>query len=304
MTRSVFAVAVVVSLTTSGAAQVPSFKTGVDAVQVDVAVTRGGRSVTGLAAADFNLRDSGVLQHIDAIALENVPLHLVLALDTSSSVRGEPLMRLKEAARAAAASLRPDDRVALLTFSHVIERRLGFSADTESLDHAIADIEAGGATALHDAASAALALRTGGEGRMLVLLFTDGFDTASWLNPLAVIEQARRSDVVVEAVRLPEMRDRAAPILPAQARRWFLEEPQLFRREFLQALADETGGDVIVATGHRDLTNVFQDIVSAFKSRYVLSYAPKGVLPSGWHPIEVRLTHARGDVRARRGYTR
>lgn len=38
-----------------------TFRAGTDAVQVDVLVTRGDRPVAGLTAADFELRDNGVV---------------------------------------------------------------------------------------------------------------------------------------------------------------------------------------------------------------------------------------------------
>jgi VWFA-related protein len=301
---------VIVALASGAAGQQPVFKARVDAVRVDVLVTRGGKPVAGLTTADFELRDSGVPQQIDVLSLEEVPLHLLLALDTSSSLTGQPIEHLKAAARAAVASLRPDDRAALVTFSHAVQKQVPWSADTAAIRTAIDAVTAAGATALTDAAFAALGLREGVEGRMLALLFSDGFDTASWLDPLAVIEQARRSDLVIDAVSLSMVPEavtafrRRPGMTPADVRRWFLAEPQLFRTEFLAALADETGGEVVVANRSSDLQAVFVKIVSSFKTRYVLTYSPNNVAPSGWHPIEVRLKNKKGDVRARRGYTR
>lgn len=299
-----------VMLAACAAAQPPFFKARVDAVRVDVLVTRGGKPVAGLTTADFELRDSGVPQQIDVLSLEEVPLHLLLALDTSSSLNGQPIEHLKAAARAAVASLRPDDRAALVTFSHAVQKKVPWSADTAAIRTAIDGVTSAGATALTDAAFAALGLREAVEGRMLALLFSDGFDTASWLDPLAVIEQARRSDLVIDAVSLSMVPEavtafrRRPGVTPADVRRWFLAEPQLFRTEFLGALADETGGEVVVANRSSDLQAVFVKIVSTFKTRYVLTYSPNNVAPSGWHPIEVRLKNKKGDLRARRGYTR
>jgi Ca-activated chloride channel homolog len=299
------------SLMTVATAQQPAFKSGVDAVRVDVGVTRGGRAVTGLTTANFELRDSGVPQQIAALSVEDAPLDLVFVLDTSFSVRGAALQHLKEAAHAAVASLRASDRAALLTFSHLLERHVPLSGDSDAIDRAIDRLDADGATALNDAAFAAIALPSDAERRKLVVLFTDGFDTASWLSPLAVIERAHRSDVVVDAVLLdqpvlgsPQRGLRDGSALPGQRRRWFLEEPQLFRQEFVWALADETGGDVVIANRSGDLSGAFVRIISAFRTRYVLSYSPASVPLSGWHPIDVQLKGAKGNVRARRGYAR
>ena len=128
----------VVAALAAGAAgqQPPIFKTGVDAVRVDVLATNGRQPLVGLTAEDFELRDAGVRQQIEAVSLEEVPLHLLLVLDTSSSVRGEPLEHLKEAAHAAVASLRPTDRAALIAFSHVIQLQIPFTADTAAIARA------------------------------------------------------------------------------------------------------------------------------------------------------------------------
>jgi hypothetical protein len=64
------------------------------------------------------------------------------------------------------------------------------------------------------------------------------------------------------------------PNAAERMRRWFLLEPQLFRQQFLPALADETGGELIVASRSGDLRAVFTKIVAAFKTRYILRYSP------------------------------
>jgi Ca-activated chloride channel homolog len=296
----------------------PTFTSHADAVQVDVLASHRGRPIPGLTAVDFDLFDSGVRQRVEAVALEELPLHLLLLLDTSTSVAGEPLAHLKEAAHTAIAGMRPADRVALMIFSHALQLVFPWSANARAMDGAIDRVNAEGATALYDALSAAFAMREAVEGRMLILLFTDGMDTTSWLSGPAIIDQARRSDVVIDAVRFqpkegpgPPLRgpsrsgaSRYPPALAAQRRRWFLEEPSLMWAEFLPALADETGGEVLVAHESGDLRAAFTKIIASFRTRYVLVYSPRDVPPSGWHPIDVRLKNHRGEVRARRGYLR
>jgi VWFA-related protein len=294
-------------------AQTPSFRAGVDAVQVDVVVTREGRLVEGLQASDFELRDSGVSQQLDLLTYGDAPVQLLLALDTSSSLRGEALEHLKQAARAAVDALRPEDRVAFLTFSHEVALRVPWNADRAEVLEAIDEVEANGATALHDAAFAAIASRRPGDGRVLVLLFSDGIDTASWLGPLRVVEQAQRADIVISAVQLQPLGDsgrslpgraRVGPLPPGALRREFLSEPSLFRQEFLAAITDETGGDLLTTRNTEELRAAFVSSVARFKTRYVLTYSPTNVPEAGWHPIEVRLKTQRGEVRARRGYLR
>lgn len=290
------AVAVAAALGMAVQAQRPAFRAGVDAVRVDVQVTRDGHPVPNLRTADFELRDSGVVQKIQAVSLEQQPIDVLFALDTSASMIGEPLQRLKEAAHAAIGTLDDNDRVALLTFTQSLVRPLDWTSDRGAANAAVDRLTASGTTSLEDAAFAGFTFQQRARGRMLELVFTDGLDTASWLDPLRILDAARRSDLVVDGVLL-------GPVPPDSGRRWFADAPMPFREAFLPALVTDTGGDLLAA-GQNDLKDTFVRIIQLFKTRYVLSYAPESVPDTGWHPIEVRLTHAKGDVHARRGYQR
>jgi VWFA-related protein len=284
------------------------FRSGVDAVRVDVLVADGNRPVGGLTADDFELRDSGVRQRIEAIDLGGVPLSVVLALDTSESVWGQPLQHLKEAASAVVGLLTTNDRAAVLNFSRALQLKTSWTSDRAQLNAAVSAAQATGATSLHDAAYAALTLRDDRPGRALVLIFSDGDDTASWLSGQSVVEIARRNDAVVYSVGLrqpgvhrPGYRvdflsgvQPPIPNVPAP----MLMEP------FLSALSKETGGKYIDAQQSDRLRETFVTIVTEFRSRYLLTYTPQGVDAGGWHPIDVRLKSKKGRITARRGYMR
>jgi Ca-activated chloride channel family protein len=273
------------------------FRSNADAVRVDVQVRRGGRPVAGLTAADFELRDTSVVQQIEAVAIEDVPVTLFLALDTSSSVKGDMLQRLKAAARAALGALRADDSAALLTFSQQIDRPAKPTSDRNAVTAAIDRMAAEGSTALRDAIFAATALREYAPGRVILLVFTDGLDTASWLDTPAVIEAALRSDMVVYGVTTqPPPKDYEMDM--------YRDDPDLYRSPFIADLTERTGGELIQVKSGADLAGTFVKIVADFKSRYLLTYSPKNVPAGGWHPIEVKLKNRRGDVTARRGYWR
>src|SRR5688500_19841367 len=83
----------------------PRFPTGVEAIRVDVLVTDDGRPVAGLGPGDFEVRDNGVVQDVAFVRSEKLPVNLILALDASASVSGEPLDRLRSAGRALLARL-------------------------------------------------------------------------------------------------------------------------------------------------------------------------------------------------------
>lgn len=286
LAAAAFALAAAVSTL---AAQPTVFRASVDLVRVDVLATNRGRPVTGLRAADFEVRDNGVAQRVLDVSLEEVPMGVTLALDVSGSVQGAQVEQLTVAARTLIAGLRPDDAIALLAF----ERRVSLVVDRTHRHQRVASVigllETGGGTSLRDTTYSALTLRDPSDQRAFAVVFTDGHDTGSWLRAGAVFEAARRSDVVVYGVQT-RGRDTGRLVLRPRGRRTFLEE-----------IATETGGRVLDAQW-AELERVFREIVAEFRQRYVLSYEPTGVDRGGWHTLDVRLKGRRGDVTARRGY--
>ena len=282
-----------------------TFRSGAEAVAVDALVMDGRRPVGGLTASDFELRDRGVVQSIDSVAFEDVPLNVLLALDTSKSLEGPPLEELKLAAVAVVRLLRPDNRAALITFNDYVTLRAGWTGEIRQLETAIRQTEAAGNTALYDAAYSSLTLRHTRPGRTLALLFSDGDDTASWLPGDTVMEIARRNEVVVYAVEKPigfwrpgfrlDFHSGLQTGTPNVLR-------QALRERFLPALSLETGGQYLRATRPGSLRATFVRIIEESRTRYLLTYTPRGVDAGGWHPLEVKLKGRRGTVTARRGY--
>lgn len=303
-----------------------TFRVAVDGVRVDVLVVDGSTPVMGLTSDNFELRDSGVAQHIEAVGIEDVPLSVMLAFDTSKSVDGLPLTHLKEAATAVVRLLGPGDRAALMTFTGALSLQSPWTSDHKALEAGIEATEASGSTTLHDAAYAALTLRDSQPGRPLVLIFSDGADTASWLPGQNVIDIAQRNEAVVYAVTLNGQaivtQRSVGPLGPstptsvAVASGYRLDfrsglqdtirdaPTATLLEPFLDALANETGGKVINAERSDRLRDTFVQIVREFRSRYLLTYTPRGVDAGGWHPLEVKLKGRRGKVTARRGYLR
>jgi VWFA-related protein len=279
-------------------AQTSRFKSSVAAVRVDALVTDGKRPVTGLTAANFELRDNGVPQKISDVHHEILPLNVICVLDVSGSVEGTPLAQLKEGLRALVDALEPRDRAALVTFAGRLELHTALTGDHDRLRALIDEVKAGGSTSLFDAVFAGLALREADDGRALLLLFSDGRDTSSWLSARSVINAARRTDAVIYPVTLrmvlPRVTASGRPVSPQRQ-----AEPS---ERLLDMLAEDTGGRVVYASGESALRATFLEALQEFRQRYVLSYEPSGVSGTGWHSIEVTLRGKSGDVRARRGY--
>ena len=125
MTRRLAVALIAAALLLSGpvlASQKRSFSSGTLGVRVDVLVTDGRNPVGGLTAADFELRDNGVVQTIDLVDTSDIPINAVLALDTSASIQGQRQKDLIAASQALLDGLKPIDRAALATFSHAVAR--------------------------------------------------------------------------------------------------------------------------------------------------------------------------------------
>ncbi|MDQ3170597.1 MAG: VWA domain-containing protein [Acidobacteriota bacterium] len=267
------------ALTPALFAQQATFSSRAEAVRVDVSVTQRGRPVAGLTAADFEVFDNGVRQALLLVDTEDIPVDLVMALDTSGSVTGDRLEDLRGASQTALGFLTARDRAGLLTFSEEVTLRTPLTADVDALRAALDMPFAGGRTALIDAAYASLVQADGGAGRALAIMFSDGVDTASWLRAEDVIETAKRLDVVMFGIST------GAP-----------------KRNVLDELADASGGDLIRIESTRELTAALRKLMTEFRQRYLLSYTPEGVARGGWHKIDVRVKRRGMSVKARAGY--
>ena len=258
--------------------QAPTFSAGISQVRVDALVTDRGRVVRGLQPSDFEVLDNGVPQSVELVTFEQVPLNVVLALDSSESVSGERLEHLRGAAHSLVEGLTGRDQGALVTFSHTVRRQEGLTSNVALLQTAIDRVQPEGKTALIDGAYAALMLGSSNVGRSLVILFSDGFDTASWLTAASVLGSARRADAVVYGVSARG----AAP--------------------FLRDLSEATGGSSFEVDSTKGLRAQFTAILEEFRQRYLVSYSPQGVSKDGWHRLEVRVKGRRATVKARAGY--
>ena len=123
-------------------------------VRVDLLVMDGTKPVAGLTARDFELRDNGVLQRVDVVDAVDVPINVVLALDTSASIRGRRLTDLIAAGDAILDGLKPVDRAAIVTFNHAVTLALQLSADLVEARAALRAIDPGGRTSVMDGVSA------------------------------------------------------------------------------------------------------------------------------------------------------
>jgi VWFA-related protein len=309
--RRLLTAAVLCATIASGAAQV--FRSGVDGVSVVVSVRQGNKPVGGLTAADFQLTDNGVAQTITSVSAERVPLDLTLLLDSSSSVDGPQLARLKKAVLDTADLLRPDDRMRLIAVSQVLHEVFAFQPRSAAMP--LDGLRAEGATSLYDGMAATMMRPADAGRRQLVVAFTDGRDSTSIVDEKTAHEIARRSDAVVSIV---------VPVDAAQS----IGGRRLAQRNTVDSLSGAenlsvngrgtgpdgvptaltqlvvpTGGLVIPLGTNESISRVFKTTLEDFRASYVLQYTAAGVPAEGWHELSVTVKKRGGyDIRARKGY--
>lgn len=260
--------------------QTQVFQARAEGVLVDVEVTRGGYPVGGLKPSDFELRDEGVPQTFEMLASADAPINAVLALDVSASTQGARLADLVAASRLLIDGLRPGDHVGLTTFNEHVTPPVPLTTDFDVVRSALERLTPAGDTALLDGVYAGLLSTQRAVGASLVVAYTDGADTASWLQPDEVLDAAKRLDAVLDAV------------VVKSSHQW----------TGLKEVIRMTGGEAFEINSTSGLSGQFARILRNFRSRYQLTFVPRNVPVGGFHRLEVSVRGSGLTVHSRAGY--
>jgi Ca-activated chloride channel homolog len=261
-------------------------------LQFSVADERG-RLVTSLAAGDFRVIDNQLtVQRIrQFLRLDNLPLQLGILLDVSDSVQ-KNIVREKLATQLFVQQvLRPQtDRAFLMAFARDVQLWQSSTGEPAELHSAVEQIhQPGGATNLYDGLFSAclnqFPQRNEGEaGQRVLVLFSDGEDTGSLHGLSETIALAQRSEVQIFAL---SVHPRRKPT-PGD--------------EILQRLAEETGGQLYVASSDKDFSAAFSAMEQQMRIQYSVSFQPQQDT-RGFHALRLELTGPTNlRVRARQGY--
>jgi Ca-activated chloride channel family protein len=267
-----------------GRAQVAQFSVGVQLVEVYTTVTDAdGRLLKGLDRADFIVEEDGRPQSISAFAAGEFPLTIVLGVDRSWSMAGEPLRLAQRASEAFLGKLRPEDRSMVVAIGSDAEVIAPLSTDRAAQIRAVAALDPWSTTALHDAIIVALDRLEPERGRQALVVFSDGVDRYSEAPASAVLERARRSQALIYPIMLGRTRSPLAA-----------------------ELAVATGGRSFLLRDARGLDDTLAAIAEELRFQYLLGYVPSDFVRAGgagWRSIEVRVPgHPGAQVRARTGY--
>lgn len=279
--------------------QTPVFRSGVDVVNVTVAVhDEGGHLVTDLAEPDFKLYEDGRPQKIRVFARafepgrdELLALDVGMLMDTSESMVDNLKLSRLAAARFLDAVPRARELITVF-FDEDIRISKYDSENQQGLIERIQQVTGGRNTCLYDAVAVYLSRIQGSSGRKVLVLFTDGEDSHSELTQLDMNKLVRSSPVIIYSIAF-------APDGLANSSR------ATRSRRVLNHLANLTGGEVFAPNSYRDLPGIYEKIIDELKGQYVIGYVPDRAErsdPKRFHRLKVEVGRKGVRVRHRAGY--
>ncbi len=268
-------------------------------VTVPVIVTdQDDRFISKLTKDDFEIYENKKKQKIESFEDKtDLPLFVAILMDTSASIKPK-LKFQKEATISFLQTIirRRKDQALFVTFDSTVQLRQDFTDDTNLLAKAIMEVKAGGETALYDAVYRVCEEKMYNvpTPRKIIIVITDGADTASEHTLEDAIEIAQRYEVLIFGIST-----RNAGFFGTSAGMVAGEDDEALRK-----LCVRTGGDVAFPQKVIDLERAFQRIDQAARRYYLLSYEPQDPDTPGYRKIEVRVvTRKNVKVKARDGYT-
>jgi Ca-activated chloride channel homolog len=250
------------------------------------------RLVPDLLREDFEVYDNGKLQTLTNFDNQVTPINVVVMIDTSGSMT-LALDLVKQAAEEFLIRLLPEDKAKVGAFNDKIEVKpetgLPFTNNRDQLIRSLQDLDFGYPTRLYDAVDYGISELKMVDGRKVVLVFTDGADTASRLGSGDVTERSRTEEVMVYSVGMENE---------------YMNGNQRVRTSpdrGLRRLSDETGGGFFMLKKKDELGPTFTRIAQELHNQYVMGFTPE-TLDNKIHKLEVRVKRPGNTARARKSY--
>jgi Ca-activated chloride channel family protein len=271
-------------------------------VQLSLIVTDSkDKSVNTISKEDIHLTEDKVEQTVLDLASDERPVDLVLAIDSSNSLRS--LMRtVFETASLVIINRRPEDEILLLRFisSDKIQRVTNFTRDGDELVAGLRKIEIeAGQSAVIDALYVSASTfadfkKTTPDRRKVVVIITDGEDRNSHYKQEAMIKKLRQSDVQVFALGLvTELDKESGPMM---------KSPRDKAEKLLKTVCEETGGRAFFPRNRTELLDSMRQIINDLRRQFRLTYQSSNGAVKGFRKVEVKLVPSNMKAIVPRGY--
>jgi VWFA-related protein len=273
-----------------------------DLVVIDVTATdRSGAYVRDLRPEEVQVFEDGQERKINFFAVTDEaalsrPLAVVFALDISGSLRPDEMTTLRQAAMKFTELMKGDSVFAAMSFNHKINIVQDFTPSQEKIVRAFEKMNRfEGSTRIYDALDRAITMlnrsaprtRQGRPVRRVVVVITDGFDSASIIDRREVIRRANDAGVTIYSVTLPSFAlsptdSTSRVITPLDASR----------------IVSATGGQDFSADA-RDFTPIFKALAEEIRASYALAYYPDS-RDGKRHELRVKTSRPEVKIRASR----
>ena len=254
-----------------------------------------------LTKEDFRVMEDGQEQTVTYFASTDVPFDLVLLVDLSGSTKDKRDLIKKSTLRFIEAA-RPNDRLAIVTFSDTPNLISPLTLDRAQLAASVNNMEGEGGSHVWDAVKFALDNVIGPktlERRRAVVLMSDGVDgnlmrlgsmRGSTTNFATLLEQVRQNDTLIVPIYLDTEENFGSQYMKVEYEN---------ARRTLNLLAQESGGSYYQARKLSDLNGVYEQVINDLGKVYSLGYKPTiATRDSSWRWVKVSIAN-RPDLEAR-----
>jgi VWFA-related protein len=236
---------------------------------------------------DLVVLEDGVEQKIETFQEAVNPVSIVLALDSSGSMKPTGAQVIA-AARAFVEALRPEDSLAVFVFADASVLAHGLGKERSTILETIDRYRAEGGTALYDALCDSFQLLRGVTGRRAVVVLTDGRDED---NPGTGPGSLRSYDEVLQLLRQTEATVFTVGLGPK------------IDQDRLRQLAGMSSGQAYFPSDVSTLAEQYSRVLENLRRRYVLSYTSTNAAHDGkWRNVEIRAKNDGIRVTSRNGY--
>ena len=253
-----------------------------------------GQLITGLKKEAFKILEDARPQKTQTFAHEtDLPLSIVLLVDISSSTFSQ-LEFERQAARDFFSKVLKTgkDRAAIVGFESKPILIADFTDDQSALTAGLKKLSAGGSSGVYDAVYEAVdkkLSKEAGERRKVVILISDGFDTASNYSLMEATEKAQKNDALIYAISVNKISNSS-------------KDERRDGDKAIKQLTEETGGKAFYPEKLTELGAEFAKIEEELRSQYVLSYIPMNPFNGTYRKIRVDMSDRKFKAKTRSGY--
>jgi VWFA-related protein len=234
----------------------------VDVAQVVVPVVvtdQNGYYIKDLNKDDFIISEEGVDKEITYFDKKGkTKFNLVLLMDISSSMK-DKIGDVKDAAKIfLEALITKKDKAIIVMFNHEVFEDTDFTNNIDELINSLSIAFPFGATALYDAVAYCTKLLKGVPGRNIIILFSDGEDNSSYIDPFTLIKRVERSNSVIYSIG---------------KRTSFYDDIRY--QDILKNISVSSGGITFLFDDISDIPTIYREIRRDIKAKYILQFKPQ-----------------------------